>query len=80
MHITVNIYSYLRRYLQNSARLMGEKDWEMPQNATVGEVLQVLNFPKDVRITVLVNNNSVSQEAILKEGDTVHILPQMGGG
>jgi sulfur carrier protein ThiS len=80
MQITVNIYSYLRPYLQDSRKLMQEKRWEMPQNTTVGEMLEQLKLPKEVRVTVLVNNNSVNRKAILKEGDIVHILPQMGGG
>jgi sulfur carrier protein ThiS len=80
MQITVNIYSYLRPYLQGSGKLTQEKRWEMPQNATVGDMLEQLKLPKEVRVTVLVNNSSVNRKAILKEGDIVHILPQMGGG
>jgi sulfur carrier protein ThiS len=80
MQITVNIYSYLRPYLRDSEKLAQGKLWEMPQNATVGEMLEQLKLPKEVRVTVLVNNNSVNRKAILKEGDIVHILPQMGGG
>ena len=80
MQITVNIYSYLRPYLQDSGKLVQEKLWEMPQNITVGEMLEQLKLPKEVRVTVLVNSSSVNRKAILKEGDIVHILPQMGGG
>jgi sulfur carrier protein ThiS len=80
MQITVNIYSYLRTYLQGSGKLMQKKLWEMPQNATVGEMLEQLKLPKEVRVTVLVNSSSVNRKAILKEGDIVHILPEMGGG
>jgi molybdopterin converting factor small subunit len=46
----------------------------------VGEMLEQLKLPKEVRVTVLVNSSSVNRKAILKEGDIVHILPQMGGG
>jgi len=52
----------------------------MSQDVTVGQVLEKLQLPKEVRVTVLVNNNSVDQMAILKEGDIIHILPQLSGG
>jgi len=80
MHVTVNIYAYLRYYLPASEKLIQEKEWEVPTSATVSLVLERLKLPKEVRVTVLVNNNSVDQKAILKEGDIVHILPQMVGG
>ena len=80
MHVTVNIYAYLRYYVPASETLFKEKDWEVPQDATVNQVLEKLKLPKDVRVSVLVNNNRVDQKAILKEGDIIHILPQMAGG
>jgi molybdopterin converting factor small subunit len=80
MHVTVNIYSYLRRYLKDAEELMSEKGWELPQNATVGQIVEKLKLPKEIRVTVLVNNNSVDHKALLKEGDIIHILPQMFGG
>jgi sulfur carrier protein ThiS len=80
MHVTVHIYAYLRYYLPAAEKLMKEKDWEVPQGASVGQILERLKLPKEVRVTVLVNNNGVDQKAILKEGDIIHILPQMVGG
>ena len=80
MHITVNIYAYLRYYLPEPQETMLEKEWDVPKEASVGFVLEKLRLPKEIRITVLVNNKSVDQKAILKEGDVVHILPQMAGG
>ena len=80
MHVTVNIYAYLRYYLPASEKLFKEKDWDVPQDATVSHVLEKLKLPKEVRVSVLVNNNRADQKAILKEGDVIHILPQMAGG
>jgi molybdopterin converting factor small subunit len=80
MHITVHIYAYLRYYLPASQKSGLEKEWDIPEGATVGHVLERLKLPKEVRVTVLVNNNSVDQKAILKDGDILHILPQMVGG
>ena len=80
MNITVNIYAHLRQYLRTGENLIRHKIWEMPDSTTVGQMLDKLNLPKEVGITVLVNNLRADQKTILKEGDTVHVLPQMGGG
>jgi sulfur carrier protein ThiS len=80
MQINVNIYSYLRYYLPGQEKLFREKKWDMPEGATVSHVLEKLKLPKEVRIMVLLNNNSVDQKAALHEGDVVHILPMMMGG
>jgi molybdopterin converting factor small subunit len=80
MRITVNIYAYLRYYLPSRQKSGLVKEWEMPEGATVRDVLLELQLPKEVRVTVLVNNNSVDQKTVLKDGDVLHILPQMVGG
>jgi molybdopterin converting factor small subunit len=80
MRITVHIYAYLRSYLPAREKSGLQKEWEMPEGATIKQALEKLKLPKEVRITVLVNNNSVDQATVLKEGDVIHILPQMGGG
>lgn len=80
MHLTVHIYSYLRSYLPAAEPSIWEKDWNMPQDCSVDQVLGKLNLPKEVRVTVLVNHTSVDPKTILKNGDIIHILPQMFGG
>jgi sulfur carrier protein ThiS len=80
MRITVHIYSYLRSYLPAGEKSVLQKEWEMPEGATIKQALEKLKLPKEVRTTVLVNSNSVDQATVLKEGDVIHILPQMGGG
>jgi len=80
MKVTVNIYAYLRYYLPEPEKNMQEKVWDLPEGAMVKNVLDRLRLPKEVRVTVLVNSNSVDLKALLKEGDIVHILPQMVGG
>lgn len=57
-----------------------DKNWDVPQGYSVAQTLERLNLPKEVRATVLVNNNNVDPKFILKEGDVVHILPLMFGG
>ena len=80
MRVSVHLYSYLRIYLQDADTLMSQKNWELPENSTIGQVVEKLKLPKEIRVTVLINNQSVDPKAILKEGDIIHILPQMFGG
>jgi sulfur carrier protein ThiS len=80
MRITVNIYAYLYYYLPSPEKSILGKEWEMPEGATIRHVLERLKLPKEVRVTVLLNNNSVHENSLLKEGDVIHILPQMVGG
>jgi len=80
MQINVNIYAYLRYYLPGREKLFQEKEWNVPDGATVDHILEKINLPKEVRVMVLLNNNSVDHKAALKEGDIVHILPMMMGG
>jgi molybdopterin converting factor small subunit len=80
MRVTVNIYAYLRYYMPAADKLKRQKEWDMPQDATVSQVLEKLSLPHEVRVTVLVNNSSADPTAVLKEGDIIHILPQTVGG
>jgi molybdopterin converting factor small subunit len=80
MLVSVNIYANLRYYIPEPEKSIKEKEWEVPDGATVGFVLEKLKLPNEIRITVLVNNSSVGQKAVLKEGDVIHLLPQMTGG
>jgi sulfur carrier protein ThiS len=80
MRINVHIYSSLRHYLPPGEKTAPDKEWEMPDGSTVRQILERLGLPRQIRVTVLVNNSSVDAEAILREGDIIHILPQMAGG
>jgi molybdopterin converting factor small subunit len=51
----------------------------MPARTTIGQVLEKLNLPKEMRVTVLLNGNTPDEKTVLNEGDIVHILPQMAG-
>lgn len=80
MRVKVNVYAYLRLYAPAAKELFHDKEWDVSPDAKVSDLLEKLNLPEEVRVTVLLNNNSVDPTALLKEGDIVHILPQMAGG
>ena len=80
MIIRVKIYAYLRYYLPTPDKFTQDEEWDMPERTTIGQVLEKLNLPKEIRITVLLNGNTADEKTALNEGDIVHILPQMAGG
>ncbi len=80
MLVEIKIFSSLRHYVPSSEkRLEGDK-WNIPEEATVGQVLEMLNLPeKEVKI-LLINGRHGDKERILKEGDVFHVFPPMMGG
>ena len=80
MIIRIKIYAYLRYYLPTPDKFTQDEEWDMPERTTVGQVLEKLNLPKEIRFTVLLNGNTGDEKTALNEGDIVHILPQMAGG
>jgi molybdopterin converting factor small subunit len=80
MQITVHLYSYLRYYMPNEGKLFQEKTWDLPEGSAITHVIEKLNLPGEIRVSVLLNNNRADSTTPLKEGDVVHILPQMAGG
>ncbi len=80
MIIRVKTYAYLRYYVPAPDKLAQDEEWDVPEKTTIGGVLEKLNLPKEMRITVLLNGRTADGETALHEGDIVHILPLMAGG
>jgi len=80
MIIQVKIYAYIRYYLPAPDKFTQDEEWDMPEKTTIGQVLEKLDLPEEIRIIVLLNGRSADQETALNEGDVVHILPQIAGG
>jgi sulfur carrier protein ThiS len=80
MRIRIHIYSQLRYYLPPEEKSLREKEWDMPEGATIQHIVDRLGLPKQVLVTILLNNSNEVPTASLKEGDVLHILPIMGGG
>ncbi len=53
---------------------------EYPSGVRVVEVIDNLKLPKDVLGIILVNGVHAGEQDILKEGDTLSILPLLDGG
>jgi len=80
MIIEAKIFATLRHYLPNSPnRLDGDK-WDMPEGATVRQVLKILNIPEKEAKMLLINGRNADKEKVLNEGDVFHVFPIMAGG
>ena len=51
MIIRVKIYAYLRYYLPDPDPFTQNEEWDMPARTTIGQVLEKLNLPKEMRVT-----------------------------
>lgn len=81
MKVTVKFFSFLQR-ITGEARL----SIELPERAALSDLVSVLHRQFDGlasvmdQVVLLVNQQSVAPETILREGDDVLLLPFLGGG
>ncbi len=80
MIIKIKAVSILRQYMPLSDNRLDVDSWYVPEGATIGEVLQVLNIPVKHAKIFMVNGIRVDKGKILNEGDILHILPSIIGG
>jgi molybdopterin converting factor small subunit len=80
MVIKIKAFSFLRNYLQPSDNRLDDDEWVVPDDATVGQVLEMLNLGGRGDLLLLVNGNHAQSEIVLSEGDALSILPPIGGG
>ena len=80
MIIKIKAVSILRQYMPLSDSRLDVDSWHVPEGATIGEVLQVLNIPLKHAKIFMVNGIRVDKGKVLNEGDILHILPSIIGG
>lgn len=74
MRIVIRLFASLR---EGRFRTM---EWELPEGSKTADVIQGLEMrPRDVSI-ILVNGRTATSDRALKDGDTLSLLPPMGGG
>lgn len=78
MHLEVRLYATLRSYSGQQAG--GVVAAEVPQESTVGEVLQQLGIPAEEVKLAMVNGIHVELEHRLAAGDRIALFPPVGGG
>ena len=79
MEIEVRLFANLAEYGPPAAR-GGAARLELPEGATVRDLLSRLAIPDDTPRLLLVNGRDVDGSARLRAGDVVDVLPPLVGG
>jgi sulfur carrier protein ThiS len=77
MKITVELQGYLDQYAptENATFL-----YEMPDGATVQDVLDRLHLPEDLASATIVGGEAAATTRLLAEGDRLTVVPPLAGG
>lgn len=57
-----------------------EKDMELEEGCTVGQIVDQLKIPRKELGIVFLNGLATTLESVLQAGDTLSIFPMVGGG
>lgn len=79
MRIEVRLFATLADYLPAAGRGEGAA-LELPDGATLGDVVRRLGIPDDVPRLMLVNGMDAAPDHRLESGDVVAIFPPLAGG
>jgi len=77
--VQVRLFATLRRHFPD-LKLGEAMSVELPDGATVGQLIAHLGLPPEEVKTVFVNNLIRDMESPLADGDVVGIFPPVGGG
>lgn len=84
MRITFKLYAGLTQYLPLDARVSNAMPLDVPDDATIGQIVAPFNMPPKLVHLVLVNGVYVAPEdratRTLVEGDVLAIWPPVAGG
>lgn len=79
MKVQVRLYASLRKHLPDMGH--GEAAFvELPDGATVGDLLHTLDIPDRDAKQCFVNAVARGQDHVLKDGDEVGCFPPVAGG
>ena len=79
VEVEVHLFANLADYGPPGAR-GGTVRVELPEGATIRDLLRRLRIPDEVPRLLLVNGHDVEPTARLTPGDAVAVLPQLVGG
>ncbi len=78
MQVQVKVFATLRRYVTVAA---GDAlNIELPEGATIADLINVLKLPSDQVKVVFVNGRAREDNWQVKPGDEIGIFPPVGGG
>jgi sulfur carrier protein ThiS len=76
--VLVTFFADLRRFLPRGAD--GPQPYTVPDRATVDDLLAVIGVPPNADLTIAVDGEQASRDAVLHEGADVMLLSPMEGG
>ena len=79
MHVTVKLFATLVRFKEGT-RAGKPFEMELPESATVKDLIDMLKIPPEETHVVFINNIIEEHESKLKDGDVVGLFPPVGGG
>jgi molybdopterin converting factor small subunit len=79
IRVKVKLFATLRRYYPELG-IGGGLDVELPDGATVGQLVNHLGLPADHVRVVFINGIARDESYTLSDGDEVGIFPPVGGG
>lgn len=77
MEVHVKLFNQLRGYAPSSQTAFSI---QLPNDASVGELLEQLKIPAIVQRTILVNGRRVDDKALFSHGDEVVLMSPIEGG
>ena len=80
MVIEVKLYLSLLRHVPQSDKHLERDRWEVPDGATVGQVLEMLNLPDSEARIITVNGRHSYRGKTLRDGDILQVVPVLCGG
>jgi molybdopterin converting factor small subunit len=79
MIVHVKLFATLRRHYPD-LKIGEAMPVELPEEATIGDLIKQLRLPKEQVKVVFVNAVVRSREHVLADGDEVGVFPPVGGG
>lgn len=74
MRVRIRLYASLRKFGSE------EQEMELPENATIEDVIKLLKLPEKIPMLRIVNGEHRTLKHPLKEGDEVALFPPIAGG
>jgi molybdopterin converting factor small subunit len=79
MRVTVKLFATLTHY-KTGARSGRPFAVDLPENAMVKDLMDLLQIPAEETKVVFINNIIRETDAALSDGDVVGMFPPVGGG
>jgi sulfur carrier protein ThiS len=81
MIVRVKVSPHLLEYIPGPRKLSGDSELEVAEGTTVTELLNMLNLPDELEIVTVVNDVYYSdRNRVVKDGDSLQVMPLIAGG